>query len=196
MLPPWSNIYHWSNRNQQKIEWSHFFDVASLSKYTPVIEFKEYLKKTSTIDQVFYLQNYKEGWTNGVFEEKYDFRACNEEAPYLKDDVNDLFYGYFWGYEDSVSAKNFSCVSYQGFTSVMEKLLKNYSHLKYICKNHSFEIYYFSRCRSIFIDRAEVMLHESYGQVEYWKVRSRLKREVKNDKQNFIIQVSSKHEIR
>ena len=131
MLPPWSKLYHWSNRNldQQKIEWSKFFDLESMNKYVPVIEFKEFLKMITTIDQIFYLQNYKEGWTDGKFEEKYDFRECNEDVNYFKD-VDEMFYGYFWGYHDAVNARKFNCVSYQGFTKVMENLIHEYSDLQ------------------------------------------------------------------
>ena len=41
------------------------------------MELEEYLKQEgSVIDAVYYLQNYAEGWKDGHFEEKYDFRDC------------------------------------------------------------------------------------------------------------------------
>ena len=162
VLPPWNNIYHWQQQKQKyqsKLDWSYFFDLNSLNKYTPVIEFKEFLKEKTRVDQIFYLQNYKEGWLNGNFEEKYDFRECNEETGYYVEDENEkLFFGYFWGYEDQLSAKKFNCVSYQGRTSVMENLILKYSFDE-----------------SILIDRAEVMLHENYGDVEYWRCRKSMR---------------------
>jgi hypothetical protein len=33
-----------------------------------------------------------------------------------------------------------------------------------------FKVHFKFRCRSVFIDRFEEVLHIEYGQVEYWKV--------------------------
>ncbi len=46
VLPPWGPLYHWANRqiDQSRIPWSLFFDVPSLRKYVPVIEFEDFLK--------------------------------------------------------------------------------------------------------------------------------------------------------
>ncbi len=45
VLPPWGRIYHWFNRqlNQQKLKWSLFFDLHSLNKHVPVIEFEQFI---------------------------------------------------------------------------------------------------------------------------------------------------------
>ncbi len=100
-----------------------------MNKYVPVIEFEDFIKETSNIDQIFHLQNYIEGWSNGNFEEKFDFRPCNDKETYFIDGDN-KYYGYFWGYEKSIHASNFTCVSYQGMTGVMAKLIQKYSNLK------------------------------------------------------------------
>ena len=45
VLPPWGRLYHWKSRQDQiKIRWSKFFDLPSLNKLVPVIEFEDYLK--------------------------------------------------------------------------------------------------------------------------------------------------------
>ena len=46
VLPPWGRIYHWMNRHldQARIPWATFFDVESLNRHVPVIEFDQYLK--------------------------------------------------------------------------------------------------------------------------------------------------------
>ena len=45
VLPPWGRRYHWrSHINQEKLPWSTFFDIKSLNRYVPVIEFEEFLK--------------------------------------------------------------------------------------------------------------------------------------------------------
>lgn len=46
VLPPWGRLYHWQSRHidQIKIPWSLFFDLDSLRRFIPVIEFDEFLK--------------------------------------------------------------------------------------------------------------------------------------------------------
>lgn len=44
VLAPWSRLYHWrSNVLQQQIPWGTFFDIDSLSRHVPVMEFVEFL---------------------------------------------------------------------------------------------------------------------------------------------------------
>jgi len=44
VLPPWSRLYHWrSNVPQQQIPWETFFDIDSLSRHVPVMEFVDFL---------------------------------------------------------------------------------------------------------------------------------------------------------
>ena len=60
-----------------RIPWSQFFDTESINRFVPVMELESYLKQEGPIiDTVYYLQNYAEGWKNGHFEEKHDFRDC------------------------------------------------------------------------------------------------------------------------
>lgn len=45
MLPPWGRLYHWKHTHRgEYFPWRSFFDIKSLSKWTPVIEFEDYLK--------------------------------------------------------------------------------------------------------------------------------------------------------
>lgn len=49
VLPPWGGLYHWQTRKlgqQIKIPWSLFFDLESLNRFVPVIEFDQYLEGT------------------------------------------------------------------------------------------------------------------------------------------------------
>ena len=47
VLPPWGKLYHWKSQvDQQKIRWSHFFDIPSLARHVPVMEFEDFLKGT------------------------------------------------------------------------------------------------------------------------------------------------------
>lgn len=86
MLPPWGNLFHWRNeRNKEnRIKWKEFFNVESLSKFVPVLEFDDFLKINGyTIDTVVYLQAYKEGWSEKEgFTLKYDIRPCLDAYNY------------------------------------------------------------------------------------------------------------------
>ncbi|XP_077993934.1 GDP-fucose protein O-fucosyltransferase 2-like [Glandiceps talaboti] len=156
VLPPWGRVYHWQSHHlrQMKIPWSLFFDIDSLSKHVPVIEFEQYIKETGgpVIDDLYYLQRYKEGWTNGKWEEKVDERDCVDN-PVYREDSNGVYRGFFWGYTEAY-AKNFKCISVQGFAEILVPLL---------LKN--------TTARSVFIDRAEEVLHKNYGQKDYWDAR-------------------------
>lgn len=47
VLPPWGALYHWQSktlRSQMKIPWKLFFDLESLNRFVPVMEFDSYLK--------------------------------------------------------------------------------------------------------------------------------------------------------
>ena len=69
-----------------RIPWSQFFDTDSINRFVPVMELEEYLiQEGPIIDSVYYLQNYAEGWKNGHFEEKHDFRECIDPARYRQE---------------------------------------------------------------------------------------------------------------
>ncbi|XP_022086415.1 GDP-fucose protein O-fucosyltransferase 2-like isoform X1 [Acanthaster planci] len=156
VLPPWGRLYHWRTRSleQIRIPWGTFFDTESLNRYVPVIEFEQYVKETgrAVIDQILYLQPYKEGWTNGKWEEKIDERECIEPPAYRPDEEG-MYRGWFWGHSDTY-AKAFKCLSVQGMARILAPvLLNNYT------------------ARSVFVDRGEEILHDYYGQVQYWNAR-------------------------
>ncbi|XP_038078344.1 GDP-fucose protein O-fucosyltransferase 2-like isoform X1 [Patiria miniata] len=156
VLPPWGRLYHWRTRSleQIRIPWATFFDVESLNRYIPVIEFEDFIKETgqAAIDQILYLQAYKEGWTNGKWEEKIDERECIEPPAYRLDEAG-VFRGWFWGYPDAY-AKAFKCLSVQGMARILAPVLLN---------NFT--------ARSVFVDRGEKVMHDRFGDVSYWTVR-------------------------
>ena len=50
------------------------------------MELEDYLQQEGPIiDTVYYLQNYAEGWKNGHFEEKHDFRECIDKPRYRQE---------------------------------------------------------------------------------------------------------------
>ncbi len=47
MLPPWGPLYHWKSKDvgeQEKLQWSRFFNIDSLGKYIPVMELTDIFK--------------------------------------------------------------------------------------------------------------------------------------------------------
>uniref|UniRef100_A0A2I3HQX5 GDP-fucose protein O-fucosyltransferase 2 n=1 Tax=Nomascus leucogenys TaxID=61853 RepID=A0A2I3HQX5_NOMLE len=149
VLPPWGRLYHWQSPDihQVRIPWSEFFDLPSLNKNIPVIEYEQFIAESGGpfIDQVYVLQSYAEGWKEGTWEEKVDERPCIDRVLQVL--------GWFWGYEET-RGLNVSCLSVQGSASIVAPLL---------LRNTS--------ARSVMLDRAENLLHDHYGGKEYWDTR-------------------------
>ena len=125
VVPPWRRLYHWRSQIEQNaIPWRTFFDLESLNRYVPVIEFQDFLKKTgdSAIEEIIYLQGYAEGWTDGKWEEKINERDCIDRPVYHRGN-DGLYRGYFWGMEN-VFARKFKCVSVQGTSAILPEFLK------------------------------------------------------------------------
>ncbi|KAK0420778.1 hypothetical protein QR680_014881 [Steinernema hermaphroditum] len=157
VLPPWGNLYHWQRREKKK-PWREFFDLESLNEFVPVIEFEDFLKVNGPIiDQVVYLQNYAEGWTNGHFEMKADERECISADQYYLMEGN-LWRGIFFSYEN-VRAKKLVCLSIQGQSSTLADAIE----AKY------------TDSLSIMIDRGETILHDEFGGYSYWSARKSMK---------------------
>lgn len=155
VLPPWGHLYHWQSRqlgHQVRIPWATFFDLESLGHFVPVVEFHDWKKTTGgELGAVYYLQGYKEGWKDGKFEEKFDLRECLQEPRY-EQRADGLWEGEFF-FHEGVVAKHFACLSVQGHTSVLADFVKEQS------------------VESIMLDRAENLLHDWFGDVEYWGAR-------------------------
>lgn len=159
VLPPWGHLYHWQSRqlgHQAGIPWRDFFDVDSLASYVPVMEFVDWLKVShGVVEAVYYLQGYKEGWKDGKFEEKFDIRDCISEPRYHLNDEG-MYEGEFFHYE-GISAKKFECLSVQGHTNVLSTWVKDL------------------QMESVMLDRAENLLHDWFGDEEYWGARRSMK---------------------
>nr|XP_045622997.1 GDP-fucose protein O-fucosyltransferase 2-like [Procambarus clarkii]XP_045622998.1 GDP-fucose protein O-fucosyltransferase 2-like [Procambarus clarkii]XP_045622999.1 GDP-fucose protein O-fucosyltransferase 2-like [Procambarus clarkii]XP_045623000.1 GDP-fucose protein O-fucosyltransferase 2-like [Procambarus clarkii]XP_045623001.1 GDP-fucose protein O-fucosyltransferase 2-like [Procambarus clarkii] len=154
ILPPWGNLYHWQRvQRGVYVPWKNFFDIESLSKWIPVAEFSDYLKDEGPrVGSVYVLQHYAEGW-EGKWEEKYDKRKCIDKHNFEYRGGDDgSWVGQVWG--TKIQTENFTCLSIQGQASTLVPLVTQ--DLKR---------------RSVFIVRAETILHDEYGGKWYWNAR-------------------------
>jgi len=159
VLPPWGPLFHWKSEDlgrQTKLNWSLFFSVESLRKFVPVIELSEFVRdrKKVIIDQVIVLSHFVDGWDNGKWEEKYEFAKCKSNSVYRKE-TDGLVEGWFWKYTN-IKGGSLRCLSFQGHASKLSPVLQKLSN---------------ESQHTIMVDRAEILLHDDYGSVDYWKVR-------------------------
>ncbi|RNA15640.1 GDP-fucose O-fucosyltransferase 2 [Brachionus plicatilis] len=163
VLPPWHNLYHWKTKqiDQSRLDWEYFFDINSLSQYIPVIELSDLIKKNNgsiNLDQVYSLENDLENLNSEPFKKIVILKNCDQTIYYKK---NGLFRGNFWGYSDKIAATKCQKVKFRGTNYFLaENLVKILTE---------YDINF------LMIDRAEVIVHEDYGQTEYWKCRKSMK---------------------
>ncbi len=160
VLPPWGGLYHWQTRElgrQTRIPWRDFFDVGSISRFVPAVDLEEYLARHEPVlDEVLYLQRYKEGWNAGEFVEKRDFRECIDPPRYRREeDGTGLYRGWFWDHGE-VRARRFRCLSVQGSAWSIKDLV-----LELLPGPGS----------TLMLDRAEQVLHDFFGDENYWSAR-------------------------
>ncbi|XP_056633675.1 GDP-fucose protein O-fucosyltransferase 2 isoform X1 [Diorhabda sublineata] len=148
VLPPWSNLVHWSYSDiPEQIPWGYYFDLDSLKLFAPVIEmhefFHSYPYKFSkiTIDEVYNLQHFENMFETGDFRDRMEISPCRN-----KNDNNYFFY-------KNVSSANVKCLSYHGPATKLIELLRN------------------TTAKTILINHAEVVLHDTFGNAKYWQAR-------------------------
>ena len=100
------------------------------------------------------MQGYAEGWKNGEFVEKMDVQDCLQNPPYHKNDQGH-FAGHFWHFHKEIDSKELHCLSFQGSSRIMRDYIETMAE-KY---------------ETIMLDRAENLLHDWFGDVEYWSIR-------------------------
>lgn len=156
VLPPWGPLYHWRSKDvgsQVRIKWKEFFDITSLAAYVPVMELEDFREAGTMIDKVFYLQHYPSTFSSTTWDEKYEEAPCLEDTQYYYEEDDGLFSGWFWGYHD-IASRQFACLSVQGSASTLKPLLQKHSNYT-----------------AIMLDRAEVILHDIFGDPVYWEIR-------------------------
>lgn len=166
VLPPWSELFHWRSGylNQMHLPWGHFFDLESMRSYADVMEtwefFDEYRKlakpesrSSVVVDEFYKLSHFDDMFENGVFVDKFEQTVCKKETDPTMTGVSGLM-----GFRN-VTIDERICVKFQGSASLLHSMLekfkpkKRYSH------------------RVIFLARAETVLHDYWGNIDYWEAR-------------------------
>ncbi|XP_053952064.1 GDP-fucose protein O-fucosyltransferase 2 [Anastrepha ludens] len=166
VLPPWRRLYHWksSHLQQQNLPWEHFFDVESMRRFAPVLDFPEFLAEIAQfglqeapyvqVHQVFQLLHFDDMFEQGVFHEKFQFEPNCDKNQYLQ--------GYLLQ-QPMLLDNDFACVRYQGSVNLLESLLRQ--HIKSTASQSVNDVKVYA------ILNAEIVLHDQWGDKEFWRAR-------------------------
>lgn len=91
-----------------------------------LLRLAEYKTKNNEIilDKVYVLENDPKMFESGDFREKNVIKSCkNSRIRYKKNENDDKFNGYFWGYYN-ITAKDVKCVTFHGSASHLVKNLE------------------------------------------------------------------------
>ncbi|XP_022692139.1 GDP-fucose protein O-fucosyltransferase 2-like [Varroa jacobsoni] len=163
VLPPWGPLPHW--KGPTGLPWSLFFDVPSLNNYTKVIEFNDFMDRyvgDVLLDNVYVL---KHAPIKDEFDDTYYKVECGRNVGYRL--VDGLYEGYFFG-KDNIKARKVTCLEVSGTGNILAPL--------------------FDKDSMIMLDHAEVVLHDGFGDKEYWKIRKSMTfaKELQDEASRFI----------
>ncbi|XP_050069546.1 GDP-fucose protein O-fucosyltransferase 2 [Anopheles maculipalpis] len=164
VLPPWSNLVHWRSHNidQTHLFWSHFFDLQSMKRYTNVIDmdefFAEYERLHGTnagvvLDEVYKLKHFDNMFENGMFIDKFEEHVCPKSHEYDPGLSALAYLGY-----GNFTCEQVTCLHFQGSAMLLHKLLETYKSQR-------------SHTRYVLVLNAEIVLHDLWGNVDYWEAR-------------------------
>ncbi|KAI6177007.1 GDP-fucose protein O-fucosyltransferase 2 precursor [Aphelenchoides bicaudatus] len=155
VLPPWFTPHWKQNDWHNPKQWSEFFDLESMNRFVPVMEFADFLKESGDqVESTLYLQHYSEGWTSVEYELKYDLRPCMEADRYFEQLDN----GDFKSIARSLRGATFKrlrCLSIQGESRTLVKAILELEQ----------------STKSMYVDRVETVLHDNFGDKFYWEAR-------------------------
>ncbi|XP_004519211.1 GDP-fucose protein O-fucosyltransferase 2 [Ceratitis capitata] len=165
VLPPWRRLFHWKSSHlpQYSLPWSQFFDVESMRRYAPVLDFSEFLDDISKfglletpyiqVQNVFKLFHFQDMFEQGVFHEKFQIISECRKEEHLHD---------FLLQQPMLWEKNFTCLRYQGSVNLLGDLLRQQLNHAAMQTN---DVKVFA------ILNAEVVLHDQWGDREFWRAR-------------------------
>ncbi|EDV45480.2 GDP-fucose protein O-fucosyltransferase 2 [Drosophila erecta] len=170
VLPPWPRLYHWHSQGLQQagLAWSHFFHLASLRRYAPVLDYEEFLAEQRIfgnpgaplvhVAHGFRLQHYEVMLEQGIFRDKFERVAdkpCSEGSlsggPLLQ--------------QAELRVARFHCVRFQGSAGLLEKLLREAIAEDTTGPEDADDM------RTYALLSAETVLHDHWGDEHFWQAR-------------------------
>ncbi|XP_037725840.1 GDP-fucose protein O-fucosyltransferase 2 [Drosophila subpulchrella] len=170
VLPPWPRLYHWHSQGLQQagLPWSHFFDLASLRRYAPVLDYEEFLAEQRLfgnpgaplvhVTHAFRLQHYEVMLEQGIFRDKFERitdKPCSEGSlsggPLLQ--------------QPELRVGRFHCVRFQGSAGLLEQLLRGAIDEDTAGPEDADDM------RTYALLSAETVLHDHWGDEHFWRAR-------------------------
>lgn len=167
VLPPWQRLYHWKSHyiEQDHLEWQHFFDVESLRRYAPVLDFEEFLEayrefgtkanSRLVVHKLLQLKHFKDMFEDGVFKDKWELsKECSGNSHLLQGSF--LKKSPLWLLDSQIQ-----CINYQGSASLLKPILRR------VIKGLDSD----AMPKVVAILNAEIVLHEHWADREFWRAR-------------------------
>lgn len=168
VLPPWRRLYHWKSHHieQDHLPWAHFFNIESLKRFAPVIDFPEFLEEYKEfgvedddlrlpVHKVLQLRHFKDMFENGVFKDKWELSQDCPENPHL------LHGSYLKETRLWLEDPQIQCVNYQGSANL----------LKHVINRIIVSLKHDELPKVIAVLNAEIVLHEHWADRQFWKAR-------------------------
>ncbi|KAI6653624.1 GDP-fucose protein O-fucosyltransferase 2 [Oopsacas minuta] len=151
VLPPWPHLYHWKSGRQNGLSWLQFFDIQSMSKFIPVIDWIEYQKMNgpAKIDRVWKLETPDFTVEGYKFETEFTPMSCENE---------NTDYTLFGSYHDPIAelgVYTIECYKVMGSTDVLETPLSLIPEGEFLL-----------------IEHFEMIMHYQFAGKLYWAARA------------------------
>lgn len=131
-------------------------------------EIREFMTDSQVvIDEVYKMQHFDNMFENGVFEDKFEEVACSrrnkQSSSYFEYNYDSHYYFRYkiclcFRYIN-ITENHISCLNFQGSAMLLHKVLETNQHNRQ------------ARPRIVLFEQAETILHDFFGDEEYWKVR-------------------------
>ncbi|XP_060662059.1 GDP-fucose protein O-fucosyltransferase 2 [Drosophila nasuta] len=174
VLPPWPRLYHWHSHGlaQTNLLWRHFFDVESLRRFAPVLDYDEFLAEYRMfghpappfvhVSQVFRLTHYEIMLEQGIFRDKYE----RVTTPPLPDACNEKsLSGGALLQQPLLRHGRYHCVRFQGSAGLLERLLREAIREDTAGTEDAHDM------RVYAVISAETVLHDNWGDEQFWLAR-------------------------
>ncbi|XP_016980184.1 GDP-fucose protein O-fucosyltransferase 2 [Drosophila rhopaloa] len=170
VLPPWPRLYHWHSQGLQQagLPWGHFFDLASLARYAPVLDYEEFLAEQRLfgnpgaplvhVAHAFRLQHYEVMLEQGIFRDKFERvtdKPCSEGS----------LSGGLLLQQPELRVGRFHCVRFQGSAGLLEQLLRVAIAEDTTGPEDADDM------RTYALLSAETVLHDHWGDEHFWRAR-------------------------